>query len=192
MLPASGKQTSKEVLICRKNHPGNRGGGYSSAGHRQFSRSSCRKHVLAGNSRLHCSPKHNCFFLAAFFFDISSAVVCGKQEKESNTHISRSLTHTQPRARGWFTQKSRQDRRVDSNTTASRNGTNACRKNTTSPRSPAMPDYSDLDRQIEQLKRCEIIKENEVKALCAKAREILVEEGNVQRVDSPVTVSSIQ
>lgn len=51
-----------------------------------------------------------------------------------------------------------------------------------------MPDYSDLDRQIEQLKRCEIIKENEVKALCAKAREILVEEGNVQRVDSPVTV----
>lgn len=53
-----------------------------------------------------------------------------------------------------------------------------------------MSDYSDLDRQIETLKRCEIIKENEVKALCAKAREILVEEGNVQRVDSPVTVST--
>lgn len=51
-----------------------------------------------------------------------------------------------------------------------------------------MADYSDLDRQIEQLKRCEIIAEGEVKALCAKAREILVEEGNVQRVDSPVTV----
>merc|ERR1711881_662775 len=47
---------------------------------------------------------------------------------------------------------------------------------------------SDLDRQIEQLRRCEIIKENEVKALCAKAREILIEESNVQRVDSPVTV----
>ena len=44
-------------------------------------------------------------------------------------------------------------------------------------------------RQIEQLRRCEIIKESEVKALCAKAREILVEESNVQRVDSPVTVS---
>ena len=29
-----------------------------------------------------------------------------------------------------------------------------------------------------------------MKALCAKAREILVEESNVQRVDSPVTVSS--
>lgn len=54
-----------------------------------------------------------------------------------------------------------------------------------------MSDYSDLDRQIEQLKRCEIIKENEVKVLCAKAREILIEESNVQRVDSPVTVSII-
>lgn len=52
-----------------------------------------------------------------------------------------------------------------------------------------MSDTSDLDRQIEQLKRCETIKESEVKALCAKAREILVEESNVQRVDSPVTVS---
>uniref|UniRef100_A0A8C6U655 Serine/threonine-protein phosphatase n=1 Tax=Neogobius melanostomus TaxID=47308 RepID=A0A8C6U655_9GOBI len=51
-----------------------------------------------------------------------------------------------------------------------------------------MGDISDLDRQIEQLRRCELIKENEVKALCAKAREILVEESNVQRVDSPVTV----
>jgi hypothetical protein len=52
----------------------------------------------------------------------------------------------------------------------------------------ASPNTGDLDRQIEQLKRCEIIKESEVKALCAKAREILVEESNVQRVDSPVTV----
>ena len=47
---------------------------------------------------------------------------------------------------------------------------------------------SDLDRQIEQLKRCEHLKESEVKALCAKAREILVDESNVQRVDAPVTV----
>lgn len=52
-----------------------------------------------------------------------------------------------------------------------------------------MGDTSDLDRQIEQLKKCEIITENEVKALCSKAREILVEESNVQRVDAPVTVS---
>lgn len=48
---------------------------------------------------------------------------------------------------------------------------------------------SDLDRQIEQLKRCETLKESEVKALCLKAMEILVEEGNVQRVDAPVIVS---
>jgi len=47
---------------------------------------------------------------------------------------------------------------------------------------------SDLDRQIEQLRRCEIIKESEVKTLCNKAREILAEESNVQRVDAPVTV----
>lgn len=33
-----------------------------------------------------------------------------------------------------------------------------------------MGDVIDLDRQIEQLRRCELIKENDVKALCAKAR----------------------
>ena len=49
--------------------------------------------------------------------------------------------------------------------------------------------YVFLPRQIEQLRRCEIIKESEVKSLCSKAREILIEESNVQRVDSPVTVS---
>jgi len=47
---------------------------------------------------------------------------------------------------------------------------------------------SDLDRQIEQLRRCEPIKEKEVKVICDKAREILIEESNVQRVDSPVTI----
>ncbi|KAH9803997.1 serine/threonine-protein phosphatase [Citrus sinensis] len=41
---------------------------------------------------------------------------------------------------------------------------------------------SDLDRQIEQLKKCEPLKESEVKALCLKAMEILVEESNVQRI----------
>jgi serine/threonine-protein phosphatase 4 catalytic subunit len=50
------------------------------------------------------------------------------------------------------------------------------------------PTQSDLDRQIELLRRCEIIKESEVKALCQKAMEILMEESNVQRVDSPVTI----
>ncbi|CAA7407915.1 unnamed protein product [Spirodela intermedia] len=51
-----------------------------------------------------------------------------------------------------------------------------------------MGQMSDLDRQIEQLKKCEPLKESEVKALCLKAMEILVEESNVQRVDAPVTV----
>jgi serine/threonine-protein phosphatase 4 catalytic subunit len=48
---------------------------------------------------------------------------------------------------------------------------------------------SDLDEQIERLKRCEYLKESEVKALCDKAREILIDESNVQRVDEPVTIS---
>ncbi|KAJ1918714.1 phosphoprotein phosphatase PP4 catalytic subunit [Mycoemilia scoparia] len=47
---------------------------------------------------------------------------------------------------------------------------------------------SDLDRQIEQLRKCEIIAETEVKDLCDKAREIFIEESNVQRVDAPVTI----
>ena len=36
-----------------------------------------------------------------------------------------------------------------------------------------MSDTSDLDQQIEQLRKCEVIKESDVKNLCAKAREIL-------------------
>ena len=46
----------------------------------------------------------------------------------------------------------------------------------------------DLDKQIEQLRRCEYIKESEVKNLCNRAKEILMEEGNVVKVESPVTV----
>lgn len=45
--------------------------------------------------------------------------------------------------------------------------------------------------QIAQLQRCEPITEEQVKQLCLKAREILIEEGNVQVVDSPVTVRRI-
>ena len=47
----------------------------------------------------------------------------------------------------------------------------------------------DVNQWIEQLKKCEFIKESEVKALCTKAKEILIEESNVQNVESPVTVS---
>ena len=51
-----------------------------------------------------------------------------------------------------------------------------------------LPDLRVLDRQIQQLYRCEPISEEDVKRLCIKAREILIEEANVQVVDSPVTV----
>jgi serine/threonine-protein phosphatase 4 catalytic subunit len=47
---------------------------------------------------------------------------------------------------------------------------------------------SALDEQIARLRRCEYLKEAEVKELCEKALEILVEESNVQRVDAPVTL----
>lgn len=47
---------------------------------------------------------------------------------------------------------------------------------------------SELDKWIEQLKNCEPLKESDVKSLCEKAIEILVEESNVQRVDAPVTI----
>ena len=45
-----------------------------------------------------------------------------------------------------------------------------------------------LDKNIELLKKCEIIKESEVKELCEKAKEILFEESNVQYIEAPVTV----
>jgi hypothetical protein len=48
---------------------------------------------------------------------------------------------------------------------------------------------SDLDNQIERLRKCECLQESEVRDLCLRAREILSEESNVQRVDAPVTVS---
>ena len=47
---------------------------------------------------------------------------------------------------------------------------------------------SDLDAMIAQLRRCEFLKESDVRWLCSRAMEILVEEGNVQRVDAPVTI----
>ncbi|KAF2719028.1 Metallo-dependent phosphatase [Polychaeton citri CBS 116435] len=47
---------------------------------------------------------------------------------------------------------------------------------------------SDLDRAIEQLRACRPIPENQVRELCYKARELLIEEGNVVAVDAPVTI----
>jgi serine/threonine-protein phosphatase 4 catalytic subunit len=46
----------------------------------------------------------------------------------------------------------------------------------------------DLDRAIAQLYKCEVIKEVEVKELCTKAKEVLLNEPNMPRVEAPVTV----
>ncbi|PYI11133.1 serine/threonine-protein phosphatase PP-X [Aspergillus sclerotiicarbonarius CBS 121057] len=47
---------------------------------------------------------------------------------------------------------------------------------------------SDLDRAIAQLRACRLIPEAQVRELCYKARELLIEEGNVVNVDAPVTI----
>ncbi|QIW99721.1 hypothetical protein AMS68_005239 [Peltaster fructicola] len=47
---------------------------------------------------------------------------------------------------------------------------------------------SDLDKAIAQLRACRPIPENQVRELCFKARELLIEEGNVVGVDAPVTI----
>ncbi|KAG2416462.1 serine/threonine-protein phosphatase PP-X isozyme 1 [Aspergillus terreus] len=47
---------------------------------------------------------------------------------------------------------------------------------------------SDLDRAIAQLRACRLIPETQVRELCYKAREILIEEGNVVCVDAPITI----
>jgi serine/threonine-protein phosphatase 2A catalytic subunit len=51
-----------------------------------------------------------------------------------------------------------------------------------------MIEYKDLDEWVEQLRQCKQLSEANVKALCDKAREILIEESNVQGVRCPVTV----
>lgn len=43
-------------------------------------------------------------------------------------------------------------------------------------------------RHIEQLRACRPIPEAQVREVCYKARELLIEEGNVVGVDAPVTV----
>ena len=45
-----------------------------------------------------------------------------------------------------------------------------------------------LDAQIEQLRKGELLSEAEVRSLVERAKEILVEESNVERVDAPVTI----
>lgn len=50
-------------------------------------------------------------------------------------------------------------------------------------------DFTDhLFRAIAQLRACRPIPENQVREVCYKARELLIEEGNVVGVNAPVTV----
>ena len=49
-------------------------------------------------------------------------------------------------------------------------------------------DAYELDRQIDNLMNCKLQNENEVLALCDRAREILIDESNVQPVRCPVTI----
>lgn len=46
----------------------------------------------------------------------------------------------------------------------------------------------DLDKLIEKLYDCKLLSEKEVKLLCDKSKEILAAEGNIIKVDAPVTV----
>ncbi|MED6130762.1 hypothetical protein PIB30_003786 [Stylosanthes scabra] len=48
--------------------------------------------------------------------------------------------------------------------------------------------HGNLDEQIAQLMQCKPLSEQEVRVLCEKAKEILMEESNVQPVNSPVTI----
>ncbi|KAL6719056.1 phosphoprotein phosphatase PP4 catalytic subunit [Lecanora helva] len=47
---------------------------------------------------------------------------------------------------------------------------------------------SDLDQAISELRACRIIPEPQVREICHKARELLIEEANVVQVDAPITI----
>lgn len=55
--------------------------------------------------------------------------------------------------------------------------------------SPNQMGVSDIDAWIDKLKRSILPSENEIKILCGKVRELLVEESNVQVIYAPVVVS---
>ncbi|CAN1127856.1 Serine/threonine-protein phosphatase PP2A catalytic subunit [Linum perenne] len=54
--------------------------------------------------------------------------------------------------------------------------------------SVASSTHGNLDEQINQLMQCKPLSEQDVRGLCEKAKEILMEESNVQPVKSPVTI----
>eukprot|EP00736_Rhodelphis_marinus_P002369 Rmarinus@m.13824 len=54
--------------------------------------------------------------------------------------------------------------------------------------SSSLPEAQNLDALIEKLMDCELPTEHEVNWICEKVKEVLIEESNVQRVSSPVTI----
>ena len=51
-----------------------------------------------------------------------------------------------------------------------------------------MVDIQEQDNWISYLSECKQLSENDIKRLCEKARDVLMEESNVQPVRCPVTV----
>lgn len=51
-----------------------------------------------------------------------------------------------------------------------------------------MVDIQEQDNWISYLSECKQLSENDIKRLCEKARDVLLEESNVQPVHCPVTV----
>jgi serine/threonine-protein phosphatase 2A catalytic subunit len=49
-------------------------------------------------------------------------------------------------------------------------------------------DIANLDSSIEVLLQCKPLAESQIKVLCDKAKEILINESNVQQVRAPVTI----
>lgn len=46
----------------------------------------------------------------------------------------------------------------------------------------------DINKYIQQLYKCERLKESEIKLLCDKAKEILIQEPNIVNLQAPITV----
>ncbi|EGR32452.1 protein phosphatase, putative [Ichthyophthirius multifiliis] len=51
-----------------------------------------------------------------------------------------------------------------------------------------MSSNTNIDKQLEQLKKCERLKEQEVKELCNKVKQILNEEPNLVYVEAPISI----
>jgi serine/threonine-protein phosphatase PP1-1 len=51
---------------------------------------------------------------------------------------------------------------------------------------------SDPDHWLEQIKQCKFLPEKDMKQLCERVKELLMEESNIQPVSAPVYVAKKQ